>query len=287
MHTFISILPFVFNKKNKKMIGKIKQFLRQRPRLYYVVFMLTVFVYRQLVFWPKYWLRCFGYMGKYDYLKLKAYKGKHTGERCFIVGTGPSLKMEDLELIKDEISFSVNSIVLSYPDTSYRPTYYVIQDSFGYAKLKDAIRAAKMPVIFNGISNKTLTPKMDVDYIPYPFNLMDQGKMIPKDITKFSNNAFKVVYGGHSVTYSVMQLAAYMGFKEMILLGIDCDYSKPINHIKAYSAQNDSNAAYLMRESYKVARKYADSHGFKILNATRNAKLDVFERVSLENILNH
>lgn len=263
----------------------IKDFIKSKPYLYNAIFMSTVFLSRQLKFWPNYWLRLIGIKGKYDYSKIKTFKGIHKGERCFIVGTGPSLKMEDLELIKGEYSFSVNSIVLSFPDTTWRPTYYVIQDSFGYAKLKDAIREAQLPVIFNGVSNKVMTPMMDVDNVPYPLNLMDQGKHIPKDITLFSDNAFKAVYGGHSVTYSVMQLAAYMGFKEVYLLGIDCDYSKAVNHIKAYSVQNDVNASYLMRESYKVAKAYCDTHDFKILNATRNAKLDVFEKVVLEDVL--
>ena len=76
-----------------------------------------------------------------------------------------------------------------------------------------------------------------------------------------------------------------MGFKEIILLGVDCDYSKEVNHIKAYSPQDDLNAAYLMTESYRVAKAYADAHDFRILNATRNAKLDVFEKVMLEDII--
>jgi hypothetical protein len=193
--------------------------------------------------------------------------------------------MDDLELIKNNISFSVNSIVLSFGDTTWRPTYYAIQDNNGYVKLKDAIREAHMPTVFCGISIKKLTPQMDIDYIPYPLNILDRGKMIPDHITKFSNDAFKVVYDGHSITYSAIELAVYMGFKEIILLGVDCDYSKAVNHIKAYSVQTDLNAAYIMRESYKVARTYADAHDVRILNATRNAKLDVFEKVRLEDVL--
>ena len=263
----------------------IKQFIKNRPHLYNAIFMTKIYLPRQISFWIKYLMRTCGIKVKYDYSLLKQYKDIHKGERCFIVGTGPSLKMEDLEKIKGEYSFSVNSIVLSFPDTTWRPTYYAIGDSFGYEKLKTAIREANMPTIFCGISNKVMTPKMDVKFIPYPVNLLDHGKMIPEHINKFGGDAFKVVYDGHSITYSAMELAVYMGFKEIVLLGIDCDYSKAVNHIKAYSVQTDINAAYLMRESYKVARKWTDVHDVKILNATRNAKLDVFEKVELEDIL--
>lgn len=263
----------------------IKQFIKKRPRLYNALFMICVYGTRQVSFWFKYLLRVVGIKYKYDYTLLKQYKDIHKGERCFIVGTGPSLKMEDLEKIKGEYSFSVNSIVLSFADTTWRPTYYAIQDRFGYEKLKDTLRLVDLPFIFNGISNKKMTPVMDINCIPFPLNLLDHGKMIPNHITRFSDDAFKVVYAGHSITYSAIELAVYMGFKEIVLLGVDCDYSKAVNHVKAYSVQDDINAAFLMRESYKVARKWTDEHGVKILNATRNAKLDVFEKVSLEDIL--
>ena len=265
----------------------VKNYIKERPHLYNALFMLGVYIPRQIKFWVESSLRVLGIYGKYDYSKLKQYKDIHKGERCFIVGTGPSLTMEDLEKIKGEYSFSVNSIVLSFSDTTWRPTYYAIGDRFGYEKLKIAIREANMPTIFCGISNKVMTPRMDVDFIPYPVNLLDHGKMIPEHINKFGGDAFKVVYDGHSITYSAMELAVYMGFKEIVLLGIDCDYSKAVNHIKAYSVQTDMNAAYLMRESYKVARKWTDEHGVKILNATRNAKLDVFEKVNLEDLLSN
>lgn len=264
---------------------KLLKIIKSNEYIYNALFMLIIYGKRQIVFNLGIIFRYLGIKGKYDYSKLKKFKDIHRGERCFIVGTGPSLLMRDLELIKGEYSFSVNSIVLSFEDTDWRPTYYAIQDRFGYEKLKNSIKRANMPYIFNGISNKRMTPVMDIENIPFPLNLLDHGKAIPRHITKFSENAFKVVYAGHSITYSAMELAVYMGFKEIILLGVDCDYSKSINHVKAYSAQDDINAAYLMRESYKVAKKYADEHGLKILNATRNAKLDVFEKVNLEDLL--
>lgn len=267
------------------MLNTIKKSLKRHPHIYNFLYMIIIYGGRQIKFKSGQALRMLGIKGKYDYSKLKQFKNIHNGERCFIVGTGPSLTMEDLQLIKAEYSFSVNSIVLSFNDTDWRPTYYAIQDKFGYEKLKDAIRNASMPYVFNGISDKRMTPIMDIDFIPFPVNLLDHGKAIPNHITRFSEDAYKCVYAGHSITYSAIELAVYMGFKEIILLGVDCDYSKAINHVKAYSVQDDINAAYLMTESYKVARAYADTHDFKILNATRNAKLDVFEKVKLEDII--
>ena len=81
-----------------------------------------------------------------------------------------------------------------------------------------------------------------------------------------------------------MELAVYIGFLRKIILGIDFDYSKAVNHIEAYSVQDNPNAAYLRRESIKLLANGLE-HGIIILNATRNAKLDVFEKFSMEDIL--
>lgn len=42
---------------------------------------------------------------------IKALKNKYLGQRCFIVCTGPSLKIEDLEKIRNhgDITFSCNN----------------------------------------------------------------------------------------------------------------------------------------------------------------------------------
>jgi len=140
--------------------------------------------------------------------------------------------------------------------------------------------------IFCGISTKNHTPKMDVDYVPFPLNLLDHGKATSNHLNKFSDDCYKVVYDGHSITYSAIQLAVYMGFKEIYLLGVDCNYSqKGKNHVVEYTTQEVPDAAFLMQESFKVAKRFADTHNIKIFNASRGGSLEVFERITLEEVL--
>lgn len=49
--------------------------------------------------------------------RLEQYRNKHAGERCFILGNGPSLKKTDLSLLKREISFGLIGFICSthYP----------------------------------------------------------------------------------------------------------------------------------------------------------------------------
>ena len=60
----------------------------------------------------------------------KKFKDTHRGERCFIVGNGPSIKQQDLSLLKDEIVFCVNQCVRNEQFTAMNPQYYVCVEFF-------------------------------------------------------------------------------------------------------------------------------------------------------------
>ena len=59
--------------------------------------------------------------------------------------------------------------------------------------------------------------------------------LFPKNPIGFSRDIASVVYSGQTVTYSMIQFAAYMGFKEIYLIGVDCNYSKDNSTISADS----------------------------------------------------
>lgn len=266
----------------------MKRILKQYKLLYNIAYYIAIYIPNKVVFIYGYILRMINIDIKYKYSEIRKYKNIHKGERCFIICTGPSLNLDDLQLIKNEVSFSMNSIVLSYDKTDWRPTYYAIQDGGGYEKIKQYVTNAKMKTIFCGISNKRLTPNMECNYIPFPLDLGNHSKAGINHKTKFSDDVYKVVYDGHSITYSIIQLAVYMGFSEIYLMGIDCDYSNNGNdHIVEYPnpTKVNSTASYLMKSSFKIAKQYADTHNIKIYNATKGGKLDIFERVNLEDII--
>lgn len=61
---------------------------------------------------------------------LAKYKDIHKGKRCFLIGSGPSLKTEDLDLLYEngEITFASNKIFKLYNQTDWRPNYYCVTD---------------------------------------------------------------------------------------------------------------------------------------------------------------
>lgn len=56
--------------------------------------------------------------------RLEQLRDKHAGERCFILGNGPSLGRTDLSRLVSEYSFGSNRLYLMFDQTDYRPTYY-------------------------------------------------------------------------------------------------------------------------------------------------------------------
>ncbi|MCU9612318.1 DUF115 domain-containing protein [Caldibacillus lycopersici] len=221
--------------------------------------------------------------------RLKLLKNIHKGDRCFIVATGPSLTISDLEKLKNEITFSMNSIVLAFNETDWRPTYYGIQSLHVYRKLERQIENIDTKGVFiaDRLARCIQVPESLKTFI-FPLNVLNHNKEGKKYSTKFSDDPFKVVFDGYSITYSLIQIAVYMGFKQIYLLGADSNYASNSNHHFIDYGHGDPNvsiAGEKMISAYKVAKRFADHHNIKIYNATRGGMLEVFERVDLDAVL--
>ena len=75
--------------------------------------------------------------------EIKSYKNIHKGQRCFIIGTGPSLTADDLNKLKNEVTFGSNRIFEIFSQTDWRPTYYMNQDYKLICKYVDEIKEIK------------------------------------------------------------------------------------------------------------------------------------------------
>jgi hypothetical protein len=263
----------------KNVIKKIRPLYKLLYFFYYYVIPSVLFFFRQKK-------RELGLNKCNEYELIKQYKNIHSGERCFIVATGPSLTIEDLEKLKNETTFSMNSIVMALKDTSWSPDYYGIQDPFVYEKIKEEIIKSDIPNKFYG---DRLYRMFDLpeNSVVFPHNLLNHKIKHNNYNSKFSDDSYLVVYDGYSITYSLIQIAVYMGFKEIYLLGADTNYEKDKQHFREHEVKDASyrQAGIRMIEAYKVAKKYADENGIKIYNATRGGMLEVFPRVDLDEVL--
>lgn len=221
------------------------------------------------------------------YNELKKFKNIHNGERCFIIGNGPSLSVQDLEQLKNnnEVTFGVNRIYKIFDKTEWRPNYYAIVDSVMQKKDFEEIEKYDLFTVFLGSNYTVDVKKLNEKYFCFsrmPNNLNDKN---------FSENIEEYVYGGGTVVYDVMQIAAYMGFKEIILLGVDMTDVKPNEKRPHFYEEDDEKdnkigkgtISYAL-EAFLIAEKYTRNHGIKIMNATRGGNVEVFSRVSFDDL---
>ena len=231
---------------------------------------------------------------------MAAYKNVGCGKRCFIMGNGPSLNKVDPLLLQQEVTFGVNAIYLAQDRLGFLPTYYVVEDRLVVADRGAEIARMRGPTKFySPIYNAQIPPdpqtvnlRVLYDYTQYA------------DFPCFSRDAAQGVWCGGTVTYLCLQLAYYMGFDPVYLVGIDHNYVKPSDVVTQgnvwTSTSDDPNHFHpdyfgkgkkwhdplveRMELSYRRARAEFEAVGRNVFNATVGGKLEVFERRALAEI---
>lgn len=237
---------------------------------------------------------------------IKSIRDLHKGERCFVIGNGPSLIPQDLDRLKNEYSFATNKIYHIFNKTAWRPSYYVCIDNNVIAEEIENIKTiGDYPKFINfHAARYGRDEHSNIRYI------CTKGKfhvnLYKPQVSELNEDVSEYVAWVHTVTVTAIQIAIYMGFKEIYLLGVDHSYanvadSKGRIHtnpaVKAdYFAgmmgtgSEAGNRAIVtnvdaMNYSYELARKFAEQKRVKIFNATRGGKLEVFERVDFDELM--
>lgn len=222
---------------------------------------------------------------------LSAFRNIHFNKRCFIIGNGPSLRLADLQQLghMNSITMACNMIYRVFSQLTWRPTYYFMADAIGLRQYEDEIKQLTLSCLFIGND----FPEFWENFSDRRFHRFHVIPQSASSIPAFSNDISKGVYGLATIIYICIQFAIYMGFNEIYLLGIDCDYyDNPMdkrNHfIKEYYSESDMTVPLFNTDAallaYQSAHQYAERHGIKIYNATRGGKLEVFERVKFDDL---
>lgn len=235
--------------------------------------------------------------------KVANLKNSYEGKSCFIIGNGPSLTASDLDAIAKAgyPSFAANSIFKIFDKTKWRPTFLVYQDQQIIDGLSDIFEElshnCEKMFVRRDVYRQIKPNYVHSDKLVFPRLVMH----IRKDrYYDFSSDIKKYAFDGCTVTYFSIQLAYYMGFKKIYLIGVDHNFpimfdnndniieNKNIKmHCFEDSPQIILNPARVLETTfaYRSARRFLDSHGVKIYNATRGGKLEEFDRKKLEEIL--
>jgi len=236
------------------------------------------------------WYLPFGF-SKVNRNRLKQFHNAHKNKRCFVIANGPSLKKIDFELLKNEYTIGMNRIYLMEKQNGFRPTYLACIDRKSQLlQFTEDYNNQKNICFYEWNLRHLFSKKDNIIFI--------KGKFSPQ----FSTNPVVNRLGnGKTVTYACLQLAYYMGFKEVYLIGKDHSYNTnekagsgikstgdEDNHfIKGYykKGQNWDAPDYISEEyAYKLTRKAFEKDGRIIKDATINGKLNVFEKIDYKKL---
>lgn len=235
--------------------------------------------------------------------KLKNFKNIHKGERCFLVGNGPSLNGNDLNALKHNsaYSFAANRIFKIFEETDWRPDAYVCEDEFILGEIYDSLEKYNLGEKFIPIFAKWFK-NVNVNGANYYLQSTNKDERLATGRPDFfSDNIADHICTRSSVLLTCAQLAMYMGFDELYLIGVDHSFShmcdKDGNLIVDESVKdhfgNQKNGTSETKGIFNVdattrgfmdLKEYADLHNIKVFNATRGGKLEVFPRVDFDSL---
>lgn len=249
------------------------------------------------------------------------FKNIHRGERCFILGNGPSIRNDNLHSLKGECIITVNQAFRNKKILELHPRYHFWVDQ-NFFKI-DSSNEEDVELLDCMTNTSTSSDyincfypieqhgfvKQHGLYIPnrtfflYPKLLIDSCKRFNADISK-------TTYSFGTVIQNAIVSAIYMGFDEIILLG--CDSTGIINTLNAAMKIDNNDYGYKVSENEKIRMEkmverskitdYAysyymtlkgftflnqvcENNGIKLINCSNQTVLDMIPRLSLKDVI--
>ena len=231
------------------------------------------------------WLRALSAM------RLAALKLRRRNERCFIIGNGPSLNRTDLTRLRNEATFGLNRIYLLFGKLGFETTYHVCVNRLVIEQCAREIEALHMPRFVSWHSRDLIERRRGMIFVGDPYD----GSL------GFSKSPADCVWEGATVTYVAMQLAYYLGYRQVVLVGVDHNFvsrGTPHQAVTSTGADPDHfDANYFGKgfrwqlpdleaseAAYRLAKDAFEADGREIVDATVGGKLTVFRKVRYESL---
>lgn len=231
---------------------------------------------------PAYWV---------NVKRLQSFRDRHKGQRCFIIGNGPSLKKMDLTPLKDEITFGLNRIYILFAALGFATTYFVSVNRYVIEQCADEITQLPCQKFISWTARRFLPLASDLAFI--------RSRQSPGFYVDVARQG---VWEGATVTYVAMQIACYMGFQRVILIGVDHSFQTEGEPHQLITSEGDDpnhfHPEYFGKGfrwqlpdletselAYRLAKRQFELTGREILDATVGGKLQVFPKVDYTEIV--
>lgn len=221
--------------------------------------------------------------------KIKKWKNIYRNQKALILCNGPSLNKVDFNMLKEReiFCFGLNKINLLFKKNDFRPSSIVAVNPYVIDQNKEFYSETEIPLFLNKDAKKIVHNSNAIFIKANAY------------AGTFSKKPYKGMPQGHTVTYVALQLAYYMGFEKVGLVGADHNFTTkgPANKV-VKSSDFDSNHfdpnyfaggvewqlpdLVASEYYYQIADLVYKENNRKIVNCTEGGDLEIFEKQSLE-----
>jgi hypothetical protein len=227
--------------------------------------------------------------GRQSRQRLQEMAGRYDGERCFIIGNGPSLAETDLSRLRGERTFALNRGYLLFDRIGEPATFLVAVNRLVIEQFGPELFGAGPTVFVSWRSRRHVPAGADALFVRRAPSLT------------FSQDLANGAWEGATVTYLAMQVAFHLGFREVVLIGVDHRFATvgpPNTQVTWQGADpNHFDPNYfgpgvrwelpdleMSERAYRLARDRFAADGRSIVDATVGGNLTVFPKVGFESV---
>lgn len=217
--------------------------------------------------------------------------GSFSGCRCIVMGNGPSLKEMDLNRLAKEYTFGLNRISLMTEELGFGPTFLAAINRYVLEQFSKEIRELDCLKFLNWSYRGPFLGEPNTVFVETGPNLDPTG-----DLRR------GYYAGAGTVTVFALEAAYYLGFSEVVLIGVDHSYHSEGTPNRAVVAQTEDRSHFskdyfgpgviwqlpdlaAMERGYRKIRELYSQGERLIVDATLGGKLEVFPKVSLHSHL--
>lgn len=206
--------------------------------------------------------------------------------RAFILGNGPSLRHTDLSLLRNEFTFGLNRIYLLFAELGFSTSCLVSVNDLVLEQCAAEMQALNgIPRFLTWRARGWFPANPEIYYLDTDFTGPEN----------FSGDAQGRLFEGFTVTYVALQLAYYLGFREVVLVGVDHNFVTQGTPNQAVVSQGEDPNHFApnyfgqgfrwqlpdlvgSERAYHLARRAYEADGRRILDATVGGKLTIFPK---------
>lgn len=224
--------------------------------------------------------------------KLKKMRDQNKGSKAVILCNGPSLLKTDFSSLEKAgvVTFGLNKINLLFDKEQFRPGYIVAMNPLVIEQNTEFYQQTDIPLFIDSYGFGLIGKRKNIAYLHSTKE------------RKFSRDVSMSIYQGYTVTYVALQLAFHLGFDSVALVGCDHNFNaEGASNQTVNSGATDENHfdpnyfaggmkwhlpdLFESEVSYTMARKMYEAFGRKIIDSTVNGKLEVFDKMPLDEFL--